>query len=172
MAEIGNTSDIPADAAGRALHRVSYVLAIAGGGIMIALIVMVVSSILGRSLINTPIYGDFELVGIGTGIAVSLFLPYCHMCRGNVFVDLFLAQAPPRVRLACDAAGSLILAALAGALAWRTVAGAQDMIAYHEVSIILAIPVWWAFPFVIVSLGLLSLCALYTAWRDGRGLFG
>lgn len=171
MTELATASRTPVDPAGRALHGVSYALAVLGGVLMIGLIGMVVASILGRSLLNTPIYGDFELVGIGTAIAVSLALPYCHMCRGNIFVDLFLAQAPLRLRLACDTAGSLLLSLLAGVLAWRTVLGAQDMITYHEVSIILAIPVWWAFPFVILSLALLSLCALYTAWRDARGLF-
>jgi TRAP-type C4-dicarboxylate transport system permease small subunit len=160
----------PADLPGRWLFRLAFGLAIAGGALMVALIAMVVASILGRGLFSAPISGDFELVAMGTGIAVSLALPYCHINRGNVIVDLFLARAPLAVRVGCDVLGSLLLAVLAAVLAWRTVLGATDMIAYREVTIILAIPVWWAFPFVILSLGLLAVCALYTAWRDARGL--
>ena len=164
------TADAPQDPAGRVLRALAYGLAIFGGVLIVALALMVVVSVLGRALFDTPVYGDFELVAMGTAIAVSAFLPYCHLQRGNVILDLFLARAPASVRGLCDVLGSVLLAVIAGVLAWRTALGTADMIAYEEVTMILAIPVWWAVPVVLASLALLSLSALYTAFRDLRGL--
>ncbi len=170
MTESGTPSFHSADLVGRALYRLAHAFAIAGGALMAGLIGMVVVSVAGRNVLGTPIYGDFELVAMGTAIAVSLFLPYCHLNRGNVIVDLFLARAPLRVRTGCDVAGSLLLAGLAGLLTWRTLLGGLELADYGEVTMILAIPVWWAFPFVVSALGLLAVCGLYTAACDAARL--
>jgi TRAP-type C4-dicarboxylate transport system permease small subunit len=154
------------NAIGRGLYFCSRTAAMVGGLIMTALTIMVVASVLGRWLISSPIYGDFEMVEMGTAISVSLFLPYCHMNRGNVIVDLFLSWAPKRAQLFFDVIGSLALSLIAGALAWRMIYGGLGMAQYSETTYILALPLWWAFPFVVFSFGLLAMCAAYTAVHD------
>lgn len=156
---------------GRWLHFLSRMAAILGGFVMSGLVVMTVVSVIGRWLFSSPIYGDFELVEMGTAISVFLFLPYCHMNRGNVIVDLFLAWAPRGLQSFFDVLGSIALAAIAGMLTWRMVLGGFDMVEYNETTYILAMPIWWAFPFAIGSLGLLTLCCLYTAIHDGWRMF-
>jgi TRAP-type C4-dicarboxylate transport system permease small subunit len=130
---------------------------------MAGLSVMVVVSVAGRALLSAPVYGDFEIVAVGTAIAVFLFLPYCHIKGGNVIVDFFLAPAPLSVRRFCDAAAGVLYGLIAGVLTWRTILGAFEVHRYEEVSMILAIPVWWAFPFGIVSFGLLTVICFYLA---------
>lgn len=169
MSGAQNDRTRPSDPLGRALFLCCYVLALAGGFLMAALTVMVVVSVLGRWLISVPIPGDFELVTMGTAAAVFLFLPYCHLNRGNVVVDVFLSWAPQRVQSAFDALSGLVLAGIAGGLAWRMVKGGFDMHQYGETSYILALPVWPIFPVAVVSLALLAISALYTAIRDVRG---
>lgn len=166
MAETNTDNARPADPVGRALLFCAYVFVLAGGFLMAALTVMSVISVLGRYLFSAPIPGDFELVTMGTAIAVFLFLPYCHLQRGNVVVDLFLAWAPRRVQAFFDGASGLLLAAIAAVLSWRMVYGALDMYRYHEVSYILALPIWPVFPFAVAALALLAACCLYTAARD------
>ena len=166
MTEQTPSPEIEYGPVGRRLVALAYALAIAGGLLMSGLVVMVVISIAGRALFSKPIYGDFEMVAMGTAVVIFLFLPHCHLQRGNVIVDLFLARAPEKVRAVCDAAGSLLLAVISGLLTWRMVLGAADLIEYHEVTMILGIPVWWAFPFIILSLALLTLSCLYTMVRD------
>jgi TRAP-type C4-dicarboxylate transport system permease small subunit len=129
---------------------------------------MTVVSVVGRYLFSTPIQGDYELVTMGTAIAVFLFLPYCHLQRGNVVVDIFLSWAPRGVRTFFDGASGLLLAAIAGGLAWRMIYGGLDMHRYGEISYILALPVWPIFPCAALALGLLSAACLYTAFRDFR----
>ncbi len=168
MAETQTERARPADPVGRALHFFSYLLVLVGGFLMSALTVMTVVSVMGRYLFNSPIQGDYELVTMGTAISVFLFLPYCHLRRGNVVVDLFLSWAPRKVQSFFDAASGLLLAAIAGILAWRMIHGGLDMHQYGEVSYILALPVWPVFPFAVLALGLLSAACLYTAIRDFR----
>jgi TRAP-type C4-dicarboxylate transport system permease small subunit len=158
------------DALGRALHGLSYGCAIAGSLAMAGLIAMVVASVIGRALFSTPVYGDFELVSMGTALSVTLFLPYCHLRRGNVIVDLFLANAPQAVRSGCDVFAGLLLGAMAVLLTWRSVLGGIDMGMHHDVTMILAVPVWWVFPPIVLSLALLASCCLYTAWQDLTGI--
>lgn len=170
MAETLEQSARPSDPVGRALLFCSYALVLLGGVLMALLTVMSVISVLGRYLFSAPIPGDFELVTMGTAISVFLFLPYCHLQRGNVVVDLFLSWAPRKVQIFFDGVSGLLLAAIAGVLAWRMVRGAFDMHQYNEVSYILALPVWPVFPFAVLALALLSAACLYTALRDFAGV--
>jgi len=164
--EVDITQEWPRDLAGRLLFWISYLLTLAGGLLMVGIGLMVVISILGRSVLNTPIYGDVELVALFTGISIFLFLPYCHLTKNNVIVDLFLASAPERIKTACDVLGSVIFGVLAFTLAWRSALGGIAMFQNQETTMILSIPVWVTFPFMVVSLGLLGLCCLYTALMD------
>lgn len=166
MAESQTERARPTDPVGRALHFCSYLLVLLGGLLMTVLTVMTVVSVIGRYLFNSPIQGDYELVTTGTAITVFLFLPYCHLQRGNVVVDLFLSWAPRKVQTFFDGASGLLLAAIAGILAWRMIHGGIDMHRYGEVSYILALPVWPVFPLAVLALSLLSAACLYTAVRD------
>jgi TRAP-type C4-dicarboxylate transport system permease small subunit len=170
MAETRSTSARSDNPVGRALHFCSYALVLVGGFLISAVTVITVISVLGRYLFNSPIQGDYELVTMGTAITVFLFLPYCHMQRGNVVVDLFLSWAPRKLQVFFDMLSGLLLAAIAGVLAWRMVQGGFDMHQYNEVSYILALPVWPVFPFAVLALALLSASCLYTAFRDFQEL--
>lgn len=166
MTETNDSEFRPAGLVGRALFSMSYYSALIGGFIMTGLAVMVVISVSGRWALSKPIFGDFEMVAFGTAIATFLFLPYCHMRRGNVIIDLFLTWAPERFQRFCDLMGSLLLALIAAMFAWRMTLGLMDMYTYNEVTYILAIPLWWAFQFGVFGSGLLTLCCLYTARLD------
>ncbi len=161
----------PTDPIGRVLFGCAYIFALAGGFLMTAIAIMVVVSVLGRWLFLAPIPGDFEMVAMGTAMAVFLFLPYCHLIKGNVIVDLFLSWAPAKVRSALDAASGVLLAVIAAVLAWRMTLGGLDLHRYHEVSLILGVPIWWAFPFAVASFALLAATCIYTSARDLKGLF-
>ena len=58
------------------IYRLARWAAIVGGIVLVALTIMIVVSIVGRSLIGlglAPVPGDFELVEMGTAVAVLLF---------------------------------------------------------------------------------------------------
>ena len=143
-------------------------LAVLGGAVLVALIVMTCVSILGRALFSAPIPGDFELVEIGCAIAVFAFLPYCQMTRGNVVVDFFTAGVSTRRRASLDLVANTLFTLIAGLLTWRAVLGGLDLHRYQETTMVLAVPLWWGFVPAVLCLAVLTLVSAYTVLRSRR----
>lgn len=155
-----------ADGIGHSLDRICRAAALAGGGLFLTLAGMTVVSIVGRAVADAPVPGDFELIQMGCAIGVTACLPYAHLHRGHAMVDLFTARLPRSVRWALDAFGNLVFAVLATILAWRLALGGLDMAAHGESSMILGLPLWWAFPPMALSCALLAVTCLYRMAAD------
>jgi TRAP-type C4-dicarboxylate transport system permease small subunit len=152
---------------GRTLEFLCKAFALAGGAILAALTLMSVVSIGGR-IAGRPIQGDFELVQFGCAIAIAFFLPYCQFKRANIVVDFFTVRSSARAQRTLDAAGSLLLAAAMGLLAWRTGAGTLAMQAGGETSMIMGVPLWYAYAAMTPGFGLAALAGLHSAWLDWK----
>jgi TRAP-type C4-dicarboxylate transport system permease small subunit len=146
----------------------SRVWAILGGVVLLAVMLMTVTSVTMRYTLGSPILGDFELVEMGTAIAAFAFLPYCQQARGNVAVDVFTTRAPAKLQAVLTAIGSLALVLIAAVLFWRMIFGGHDFYRYHEVTTNIGVPRWWAFPPILLSLALLVLTSLATLAEDLR----
>lgn len=153
------------DPLGRMLGRVAAGLAILGGLVLSAITLLTVASIVGRTLFDAPVSGDFELVEIGMAAAIFAFLPYCQITRGNVVVDLFTTRLAPRTRATLDAVADTVFALLAAIFAWRAWLGGADVWRYAETSMVLRLPVWWGYVPAVLFLGFLAIVCAYTAWR-------
>jgi len=152
---------------GRALEILCKGLALAGGAILSALTLMAVVSIGGR-IAGRPIQGDFELVQIGCAVAIAFCLPYGQFKRANIIVDFFTVHASTRAQRLLDSIGSLLLATVMALVAWRTGAGAIAMKAGGESSMIMGMPLWYAYAAMTPAFGLASAAGLYSAWSDWR----
>ena len=108
---------------GRALDGLSRAFAIVGAGVSLAVAVMVMVSIAGRSLAARPIPGDVELTQFGIALCISLCLPWAQVRRANIFVDFFTQRLADGVNRRFDAIGALLLAAMCLLLAWRSAVG-------------------------------------------------
>ena len=128
-----------------------------------AMVVLVVISILGRAMFSSPVPGDFEIVALGTAVAIFMFLPYCYMQKGNVAVDIFISRMPPGVQRAMDVLAATLFGAVAALFAWRSVFGLADTVRNGDISMILGFPVWVVHPFGVASFALLAVCCFYTA---------
>lgn len=156
----------PTDPVGRVLYSVAKWLAIVGGILLCLMALLTTLSVTGRSLFLAPVPGDFELVAIGTGLAVFSFLPWCQMTRGNVLVDFFMSAAPVRAKTACDIVGGVFYLIIASLLTWRMIFGGLDMYNYAEKSMTINFPRWTTFPPSILMLGFLVIVIAYTIWRS------
>ncbi len=152
---------------GRALGAACKLLALLGGAVLSALVLMSVASIGGR-MIGRPIQGDFELVQFGCAVAIAFFLPYCQLNHGNIIVDFFTLRARPRTRGVLDALGAVLLAVVMALVAWRTGAGAVAMKAGGETSMIMSVPLWYAYALMTPAFALTAIAGLYTAWRTWK----
>ena len=144
--------------------------ALAGGLVVVALVVMAGASAGSNLLFNRPFLGDFELTKHGVAIAAFAFLPYTQLTYGNVTVDIFTERAGPRARAAMTLLASIIAACVALLLARQMWFGMIDYMVYREVMQSLRLPLWTAFPPALVSLGLLFVASLITAGEAIHGL--
>jgi TRAP-type C4-dicarboxylate transport system permease small subunit len=154
---------------GRVLDLISRFFAICAGIVLTLMALMSLASILGRTFFDKPILGDFELVQIMSAIAVSMTLPFCQMIRGHIIVDFFTTAMPKRVNLVLDVIASLLLALAGFIMSWHIAGGMIDLRQTGDASMLLNIPLWYAYVPMVPSFLLLGCAALYTAWNDLQG---
>ncbi len=130
--------------------------AIAAGLLMTLITLLTCVSILGREFLSKTVPGDFELVGLATGAAIALFMPYCQIERGNIIVDFFTIKLSKRVHAVLDRLGALVLALCFALLAWRTTLGGINSMETHSGSMLLGFPEYLIYlsmvpPFVLTA---------------------
>lgn len=140
-----------------------------GGGVACVVAAMTVTSIVMRSLLSSPIAGDVELTQMGIALSISLCLPWAQLHGANIIVDFFTQRLPRRANRRLDALGALLLAAMCALLSWRTSVGAIAVREAGETSMILGLPMWWAYASLAPGLALSALIALRQAWRCWHG---
>ena len=158
----------PTDPVGRALDLVSRLFAVCSGLMLIAMALMSVYSIVGRSLLGQPVLGDYEMVQMMSAVAVAMALPFCQMAGGHIIVDFFTVKLPPRANAALDTVAALLLAVCAFAIAWRVFGATLQFRANHDATMLLNLPTWWGYAPMGPSFLLLGCAALYTAWNRAR----
>jgi len=159
----------PRDVAGIWLGRVCRWFAVIGGVVLVAMTLMSVASIAGRSLFGKPIPGDFELIQIGCAICVAAFLPWCQMQGGNIIVDFFTVRVGARTQAWLDAFGAVLLSAVMLLVAWRTGVGAITVKNAGETSMIMGFPSWIGYASMVPGFALTAIVGLYTAYGALRG---
>lgn len=142
------------------LRRLSVLWAIAGGFVLLALVLVNVASVVGTAFLGMPVPGDIELTEMGVAVAAFAFLPYCQLTGAHVVADIFTARLGARARARLEVLGDVVALVFALVLLWRMSLGMLDQRAYGYTTAILQIPVWWAFVPILVSLALLALAAL------------
>ena len=168
MAESLKQQTRPTDPVGRVLFQISRAFAVFGGFVLCAMALLTTISVIGRSAISMPVTGDFELIAIGTGVAVFAFLPYCQLVRENVIVDIFMSKTPFRARTICDLIGNFLYVVIIILMLWRLPLGGIDLYDNDQMTLILEVPQWWPFPLAILCLILLLVVNIYTAMRSYR----
>ncbi|MDR7271649.1 TRAP-type C4-dicarboxylate transport system permease small subunit [Pelomonas saccharophila] len=149
------------------LEKLAAAFALMGGLCALLVAAMTLWSVIGRNLFAHPVQGDIELSQIGIALAIALCLPWCQLRRGNIIVDFFTQAAPERVNGALDRFGALLLAVMLGLLAWRTGMGALAVDEAGEQTMILGLPMWWAYAILAPGLALTAVIAVAQAVRRG-----
>lgn len=146
------------------IYRLSRWTAILGGAMLCALMLMIVVSVSGRALIGVglgPVPGDFELVEVGTAIAVFFFLPWTYLKGGHATVDLLYMHLPGWGQRLVLIVSDVIMLVVWLALTWMLYEGMLEKREYQETTFIVAMPVWWAYAGCLV--GALVGCLAYVA---------
>lgn len=171
--------DEPPPPAGRArwiivLATVIRFWALLGGAITLALSLMTALSALSNIVFARPFSPDHELVKHFIAIAIFMFLPYCQLTGSNVTVDIFTEGMSERGKSAMVAFSSLFALAFSLLMLRQMYLGFFSYLRFPEVTPVLRLPLWTAFPPILASLALLAAAALITlldgwqGFRSGR----
>ena len=152
------------------IARLAAALAVAGGTVLLATALLTVASVLLRWATNQPIKGDFELVSLGSGVAVLSFLAWGSVTRSNILVDSFTTWLPGRLNAAIDAVWSLAWGAVTLLIAERMAQGMLDTWRNGMRTMgLLALPYWWAIGLGAACFALTGLAALLAVPKLLRG---
>ena len=179
---ISRDAPLPHGPIGQVLERVSGALALAGGLVMLGLMLLSSVSVLGRSLPQllgflglalTPrsIPGDIEIVQLGCAVAIFAFLPYCQIRRANVFVAFFTQGLPIRHRSKFDLFANGLYLLLALIIAKQLTLGTLEKFANRDTTMVLRLPEGWAYLLALASAWLLVAVTAYTVARSAREIF-
>lgn len=158
-----------------ALGRVVRWWAVLGGLVASGLAVMSALSAVSNLVLQRPFPADYELVKHLTAVIIFMFLPYCQLVGANVTVDIFTEGMGSRAKAAMALVSSVLAAAFAALLLRQMWLGWASYMQFVETTPVLRLPLWTAFPPILVSLALLLAAAVVTvadAWRRARGLPG
>jgi TRAP-type C4-dicarboxylate transport system permease small subunit len=171
-AHIGRVAPAPHGPIGRLLEAVCGAVAMLGGLLLIAIMLISSLSVLGRALSLlfaarfSGIPGDVELVQLGCAVAVFAFLPICQLKRANVLVGAFTKTLPVRARAGFDLAANLLFLLLSFALAFQLGIGTREKFANHDTTMVLRFPEGWAYAAALAFAWLLVIVTAYTVARS------
>jgi TRAP-type C4-dicarboxylate transport system permease small subunit len=143
--------------------------ALAGGLVASGLALMTATSIAARAAAGSPVPGDVELVQVGIALCISLCLPWCQLHGANIIVDFFTQRLPERGQRWLDGLGAVLMTVMCALLSLRTAAGAIAVESAGEQTMIIGLPMWWAYAMLAPGLALAAAIAL---WQAGRLLSG
>ncbi|MDK3016866.1 TRAP transporter small permease [Pseudodonghicola flavimaris] len=161
-------------------------MAVAGGVVLSALIVLTCLSIAGRLLNGAfhsslmqgiapglsrwmldlgvgPINGDFELVEAGVAFAIFAFIPLCQISSGHASVDVLANMLPRGVNRFLRMVTEALFAAVLVLIAWKLFDGMMSKKSYGETSFLLQFPVWWAYGASLIGAVMAAVVGVYMA---------
>ena len=179
----------------RPVDALARLVALAGGIVLVALVVLVCLSIIGRALGTFgnwdaleaalpglagwlaatfgPIPGDFELLEAGIAFAIFAFLPLCQMRGGHATVDLFTDRLPGRGSAWVTAFWEIALAGALVLIAVQLGEGLAGKRRTGETTFLIQFPVWWSYAAsyaaALVAAGVGAFCALARVAEAGTG---
>lgn len=162
---------------GRVLEAVCGFVAMVGGFVLVAIVLISSLSVIGRSLplllmalgLGVPtraIPGDIELVQLGCALAVFSYLPLCQLRRANVLVGVFTKNLRPRYRATFDLAANLLFLVLTTMLGVQLWHGTAEKLSTYDTTMFLRIPEWWAYVPALACVWLLVIVTAYTVVRS------
>ncbi len=122
---------------------------------IVAVMLLVVSNVVLRTLLHRPILGTYEYVNMLTAVGVGLALAYCAYQNGHIAVDFIIERLSQKLQAAADVLTNVIALSFWTLSAWYVAKYAGTMFESNTVSPTTQVPLS---PVVyLIALGLLAL---------------
>jgi TRAP-type C4-dicarboxylate transport system permease small subunit len=153
-----------------AIERLTRLLALCGGVLLLLAIALTLISVAGRYSFNAPLPGDFELVEMTAAVGIFFFLPYAHATNSNIVVRFFTDGMKERSKRLLDLGHDVLFSAVAALIAWRLAIGLADKLHTGESTMLVRIPYWWSYALAVASIMLLCIVCLARIYAGVRAL--
>lgn len=170
----------------RLIQSLARLTALAGGIVLLVLIVLTTLSILGRSISKFlhldffdttltglsqfildlgvgEINGSYELLEAGVAFAIFSFLPICQFYGAHATVDVFTSFLPDRANRWIAAFWEVVLAAVIILIIVQLYGGMERYIRNGQTTLFLQFPVWWAYAASFAAGVVACMTAVYCA---------
>lgn len=168
------------------LEKITRTLAFVGGLILALIALVTVASIIGRFFLFAglgPIRGDYEIVEMGSAIAIFAFMPFAQFKRAHVVVDIFTMNFSQRIQSFLGFVGDVLIALASGVLLWQFWIGLGGKMPYGsdglrsalsmgskpffaETTYELSVPIWIPYSLSFIGAFLFFVVSLFTVWRS------
>ena len=155
---------VPGDAFGRFVARLDRLLApierafnLIAALFIFGLMLIGVAQVLGRKLLNMPVFGYIDLIEISMAVFAFLGIAWCERLGGHVRMDLFLARTRGRFRWFAEIVGTLVAMFVIAVLAYYGFEHFLRAYEFGDSTIDAEYPIWPSKLVVPVSFGLLWL---------------
>ena len=122
------------------LDRISLVLALASGVVLIGLVCLTFFDVTLRYLVSSPITGAQDLIAMGMVIVFFFALPLTSRVNGHIVVDLLPEFSNDYFNLLRDAFVKLLTLSIFGFLAWEGAIRAEESAIMGEATNMIEIP--------------------------------
>ena len=151
------------------LDRISLVLALASGVVLIGLVCLTFCDVTLRYLFSSPITGAQDLIAMGMVIVFFFALPLTSRGNGHIVVDLLPEFSNDYFNLLRDAFVKLLTLSIFGFLAWEGAIRAEESAIMGEATNMIEIP-YRPFFYVLVTGCLIN--AIILVFETALLLFG
>ncbi|MCC1493207.1 TRAP transporter small permease [Cognatishimia sp. F0-27] len=158
-------------------EAIANALAIAGGLVLLAIVVLTCVSIAGRALVPFdigvgPIRGIYDMTEIGMAAAIFAFLPWAQLKDSHARVDLFQPVMPASLNRVLDLLFNMAMFVVASVGTYRLYLGMRDKLSFGETTLIAQIPVWQGYAAGLVGGVGFVLIAAFCILRSMRRIAG
>ena len=143
---------------GRLLQGVALI----GGLVLVALMLLVTWAVFTRYILNDPILGDVELIEMGMPLVVMMAMPFAAWQGAHIRVDILDARLGERGRFYGDVFSRAISIFVIFLLITKTTDKAFDAWEFEDVTNMMEIPVW--IPYTAITIGM-ALFGAVLAWQ-------
>ncbi|THH35101.1 TRAP transporter small permease [Aliishimia ponticola] len=147
----------------RLVTGLARTIALMGGLVLSAIILLTCLSIAGRTLGLGEIKGSYEILEAGVAFSIFSFFPICQLHGGHATVDVFTSGLGARALAWLRAFWEVVLAAVIVFITWRLFGGVERYYGNGETTLFLQFPVWWGYAASFVAAVIASIVALYCA---------
>jgi len=177
------------------MNGLARFMAVLGGLVLTALILLICTSVLGRAvntllhsapvvavlgdftrtLLSTgvgPILGDFELVEAGVAFAIFAFIPFCQITGGHATVDIFTSGLSVRVNRLIQMVVDIVFAAVLILIALQLYEGMLSKMQYRETTFLIQFPIWWSYAASLSAAVVSAFVGIYVAFVRLAEFFG